>query len=434
MQTKSYNLLSKKLNLNKHKIGIIGLGYVGLPLVKKFLQSGCKKIFGVDNDKKKIKLLQNGKSPIESLKIKYFQKNYLQISTSYSILRNVDIIIICLPTPLKSKNKPDLSYLDNCYKNLSKIYIKNKIIILESTVYPGVTRKLANKIVLSNNKLEIGKNIFFGYSPERENPGDKKFSYYKTPKVISGYTALCLKLVKLVYKNISKKTFSCNTLEEAETSKLLENLYRSINIGLVNEMKIICDKLNIDVHNVIEAAATKNFGFQKFNPGPGLGGHCIPIDPYYLSWISKKKGYDPIILKSSAKINNNMPKIITNKILKFFNKKPKILIFGISYKKNVDDDRESPSFEFMKIFKKKKINFDVMDPFFNEIKIGRQTKFKKKLIKLGKINFKDYDCALIVTDHDKFDYNFIKNNFKLIFDCRGVYKSKKIFGKNIIQV
>jgi UDP-N-acetyl-D-glucosamine dehydrogenase len=434
MQTKSYNLLSKKLNLNKHKIGIIGLGYVGLPLVKKFLQSGCKKIFGVDNDKKKIKLLQNGKSPIESLKIKYFQKNYLQISTSYSILRNVDIIIICLPTPLKSKNKPDLSYLNNCYKNLSKIYIKNKIIILESTVYPGVTRKLANKIVLSNNKLEIGKNIFFGYSPERENPGDKKFSYYKTPKVISGYTALCLKLVKLVYKNISKKTFSCNTLEEAETSKLLENLYRSINIGLVNEMKIICDKLNIDVQNVIEAAATKNFGFQKFNPGPGLGGHCIPIDPYYLSWISKKKGYDPIILKSSAKINNNMPKIITNKILKFFNKKPKILIFGISYKKNVDDDRESPSFEFMKIFKKKKINFDVIDPFFNEIKIGRQIKFKKKLIKLGKINFKDYDCALIVTDHDKFDYNFIKNNFKLIFDCRGVYKSKKIFGKNIIQV
>jgi len=434
MQTKSYNLLSKKLNSNKHKIGIIGLGYVGLPLVQKFLQAGCKKIFGVDNDKKKIKLLQNGKSPIDSIKIKYFKKNNFQISTSYAILRNVDVIIICLPTPLKSKNKPDLSYLDNCYKNLSKINIKNKVIILESTVYPSVTRKLANKIVLSNNKLEIGKNIFFGYSPERENPGDKKFSYNKTPKVISGYTALCLKLVKSVYKNISKKTFSCNTLEEAETSKLLENLYRSINIGLVNEMKIICDKLNIDVHNVIESAATKNFGFQKFNPGPGLGGHCIPIDPYYLSWISKKKGYDPIILKSSAKINNNMPKIITNKILKFFNKKPKILIFGISYKKNVDDDRESPSFEFMKIFKKKKIYFDVIDPFFNEIKIGRQIKFKKKLIKLSKNNIKDYDCALIVTDHDKFDYNFIKNNFKLIFDCRGVYKSKKIFGKNIIQV
>jgi len=199
-------------------------------------------------------------------------------------------------------------------------------------------------------------------------------------------------------------------------------------------MKLICDKLNIDVHNVIESAATKNFGFQKFIPGPGLGGHCIPIDPYYLSWISKKNGYDPLILKSSAKINKNMPKFITNKILRFFNKKPKILIFGISYKKNVDDDRESPSFEFMKIFKKNKIYFDVVDPYFKEIKLGRQIKFKKKLINITKKNSKNYDCALIVTDHDKFDYRFIKNNFKVIFDCRGVYKAKRISGENIFQV
>ncbi len=434
MQTTSYISLNKKINTKKCKIGVIGLGYVGLPLVKRLIKSGSKKIFGVDSDKKKIDLLQKGKSPIESIKIQYFKKNNKGLSTDYLILKDVDIIIICLPTPLKSKNNPDLSYLNNCFKSLSKINIEDKIIILESTVYPGVTRKFANQIILSDKKLKIGKNIFFGYSPERENPGDKNFSYDKTPKVISGYTASCLKLVNSVYQNITKKTFSCKTLEEAETSKLLENLYRSINIGLVNEMKIICDKLNIDVHNVIESAATKNFGFQKFIPGPGLGGHCIPIDPYYLSWISKKKGYDPILLKSSAKINNNMPKIIINKILKFFNKKPKILIFGISYKKNVDDDRESPAFEFMKIFKKKKINFDIIDPFFKEIKIGRQIKFKKKLIKLNKKNAKNYDCALIVTDHDKFDYKFIKNNFKLIFDCRGVYKTKKIFGRNIIQV
>ena len=340
MQNTSYISLNKKINTKKSKIGIIGLGYVGLPLVNRLIKSGTKKIFGVDSDKKKINLLQKGKSPIDSIKIKYFKKNNKKLSTDYLILQDVDIIIICLPTPLKSKNNPDLSYLNNCYKNLSKINIKNKIIILESTVYPGVTRKFANQIMLSDKKLEIGKNIFFGYSPERENPGDKNFSYNKTPKVISGYTKSCLKLVNSVYQNITKKTFACKTLEEAETSKLLENLYRSINIGLVNEMKIICDKLNIDVHNVIESAATKNFGFQKFIPGPGLGGHCIPIDPYYLSWISKKKGYDPLLLKSSAKINNNMPKIITNKILKFFNKKTQNINFGISYKKNVDDDRE----------------------------------------------------------------------------------------------
>ena len=221
MQTTSYISLNKKINTKKSKIGIIGLGYVGLPLVKRLIKSGHRKIFGVDSDKKKINLLQKGKSPIDSIKIEYFKKNKKKLSSDYLILQDVDIIIICLPTPLKSNNNPDLSYLNNCYKNLSKINIKNKIIILESTVYPGVTRKFANQIILSDKKLEIGKNIFFGYSPERENPGDKNFSYNKTPKVISGYTNSCLKLVNLVYQNITKKTFTCKTLEEAETSKLL---------------------------------------------------------------------------------------------------------------------------------------------------------------------------------------------------------------------
>ena len=434
MNKKSNISLLRKIHNKRYKVAIIGLGYVGLPLVKRFINSSKIDVIGVDNDIRKVNLLRKGISPIDSIKIQYFKKFKDRVSDNYSIVNSADIIIICLPTPLKLKQKPDLVYLDNCYKNLSKITLENKMIILESTVYPGVTRSYANKIIKLSSKLKIGKNIFFGYSPERENPGDKSFSYNKTPKVIAGYSKPCLKLIKKIYQNIVTKIYSCNTLEEAETSKLLENLYRSINIGLVNEMKIICNKLNIDVHNVIETAATKNFGFQKFVPGPGLGGHCIPIDPYYLSWISKKKGYDPLILKSSAKINNNMPKFITSKILKFFNKKPKILIFGVSYKKNVDDDRESPSFEFMKIFKKKKISFDFIDPFFKEIKLGRQVTFKKKSVKFNKRNMKNYDCALIVTDHDKFNYLSIKKNFKLIFDCRGVYKAKKIFGKNIIQV
>jgi UDP-N-acetyl-D-glucosamine dehydrogenase len=240
--------------------------------------------------------------------------------------------------------------------------------------------------------------------------------------------------VQNTYKIISKKVFSTNTLEEAETSKLLENLYRSINIALVNEMKLICDRLKIDVHKVIETAATKNFGFQKFIPGPGLGGHCIPIDPHYLSWIVKKKGYEPQMLKSASKINDNMPKLIINKILKYFKSKPKILIFGISYKKNVDDDRESPSFEFMKILKKKNIYFDFVDPYFNKIRKGRKISIEKKSIKLNIKNSKNYDCAIIVTDHDKFNYNFIKKNFRYVFDTRGVFLRKKIVSKNIIQV
>ncbi len=348
------NSLLKKIKSKKYNIGVIGLGYVGLPLVNRFLKSKNIKVFGVDNDKKKINLLKNGVSPIKSIKISYFKNFKNRISDDYSIINLVDVVIICLPTPLKSNRTPDLKYLEICFKNLSKIDLNGKIIILESTVYPGVTKKFASQLISKNSSYKIGKNIFFGYSPERENPGDKNFSYQTTPKVVSGYSDICLNLMQNIYKIISKKVFSTNTLEEAETSKLLENLYRSINIGLVNEMKLICNKLKIDVHKVIDTAATKNFGFQKFIPGPGLGGHCIPIDPYYLSWISKKKGYVPKMLESAASINNNMPKLIINKILKYFKKKPKILIFGISYKKNIDDDRESPSFEFMKILKKKK--------------------------------------------------------------------------------
>ena len=434
MSSQSYKLLSKKINIKKYNIGVIGLGYVGLPLVKRFIKAGNKNVFGVDSDQKKVDFLRNGKSPISSISIKYFKKNKDKISVNYKILNNVDIIIICLPTPLKSKNKPDLKYLNDCYKNLSKINIKDKMLILESTVYPGVTRKFADKIVYNNRQLQIGKNIFFGYSPERENPGDKSFSYQKTPKVISGYSKYCLRLMKIIYNSVAKKTYFCNTLEEAETSKLLENLYRSINIGLANEMKLICDKLDINVHSVIESAATKNFGFQKFIPGPGLGGHCIPIDPYYLSWISEKHGYEPKLLKSAAKINNSMPKIITEKILSYFDKKPRILIFGVSYKKNVDDDRESPSFEFMNIFKKKKIKFDYYDPFFPKLKKGRKISSEKKSIKLNIKISKNYDCGLIITDHDMYNYKFIKKNFKYVFDTRGVFFRKKIVSKNIIQV
>lgn len=434
MPKKKFISLLDKVNNKTYKIAIVGLGYVGLPLIKRLLSSNKISVFGVDNDKNKVDLLKKGISPIESIKINYFKRFKDRISNEYSILNNVDVIIICLPTPLKSKRKPDLKFLDNCYKNLLKIDLKNKMIILESTVYPGVTRNYADKIIRLSSGYQIGKNIFFGYSPERENPGDKSFSYQKTPKVISGYSKNCLKLIKKIYEAVTNKTYSCSMLEEAETSKLLENLYRSVNIGLANEMKLICNKLGINVHNVIDAASTKNFGFQKFVPGPGLGGHCIPIDPYYLSWISEINGYEPKLLKSSAKINNSMPKIIVERVLSYFDKKPKVLIFGLAYKKNVDDDRESPSFEFMKIFKKKNIYFDFIDPYFSKIRKGRKILFEKKSIKLNKKNSKTYDCAIIVTDHDKYDYHFIKKNFKIIFDTRGVFVRKKIFSDNIIQV
>jgi UDP-N-acetyl-D-glucosamine dehydrogenase len=430
-----YNKLKQKIKLKKFSVGIIGLGYVGLPLAVKFIKKGIK-VFGVDQDITKIQKQKKGISYIESIKTAYFKKNPQRISTQYSLLKNCDVIFICLPTPLKRK-KPDLSYIFDCVKNLKPHISSKKLIILESTVYPGVTRKIKQSILGKN--LKVGKDIFIGYSPERENPGDKKFSYKITPKVISGYSDRCLKLVDMVYSYIVKKRHKTISLEIAEMSKLLENLYRAVNIGLVNEFKMICDKLNIDVLDVINAASSKNFGFKKFEPGPGWGGHCIPIDPFYLSWLSIKSGYEPKLIKNTGIINRNMPSWILKKIFSFFSKKKikkiKILLLGITYKKNVDDDRESPAFHFMKILDKKKIAYNYSDPFFSRVRSGRKIKKTIKSIKLNSVNLKKHDCAIVIADHDVFNYKFIAKHSKIVFDTRGVYRKlryKKT--NNIINV
>ena len=416
-----------KYKLKKINVGVVGLGYVGLPLISRLIQAKIN-VFGIDNDKKKINLLKKGKKYIKTTSLttlKYFKKNNKKISSNYKLASLCDVIIICLPTPLKKDHKtPNMEYVFNCAKYLKK-YLKNdQLIILESTVYPGATAEFQKKLL--NKKFIIGKNIFIGYSPERENPGDSKFNYNNTPKVISGYTKNCSKLVEILYKFFVKKTILVTKIEEAETSKLLENLYRAVNIGLVNEMKIICDKLKIDIFNVINAAATKNFGFQKFLPGPGLGGHCIPIDPFYLSWISKKKGYDPKFIKLSGIINSQIPRWTINKILKNFKSKNiKLLLLGISYKKNVDDDRESPAYEFIKILKNKNIKYDYSDPYFPKLRKGRNINDNKKSIILNKTNLQKYDASILLADHDCFNYKFIAQHSKLIIDTRGKYKEAK---------
>ena len=425
----------KKLLLSKFKnkkfiVGIVGLGYVGLPICERFSRVGVE-VIGVDNNSSKINTLKRGSSYIKSSKLKnfnYFNKNKKNLSTNYKILTRCDAILICLPTPLKNY-RPDMSYVFNCAKKLKKIIKPYQLLVLESTVYPGATNDLVN--IIKQKKINIGSNFFVGYSPERENPGDKSFSYKKTPKVISGFSKYCLILMDALYKHITFKRVKSEDLKSAELSKLLENLYRSVNIGLINELKIICEYLKIDIFKVIDLASTKNFGFQKFLPGPGLGGHCIPIDPYYLSWISKKKGYDPKFIPLAGKINTMMPLWVVNKMLSNLKSpKQKILILGVAYKKNVDDDRESPSFEIMKILRKKKINFEYNDPYFDKIRKGRQNKIIKKSIILNKNNLKKFSAVLVVTDHDKYDYKFIAQNSKIVFDTRGVYK--KFAFKNIV--
>ena len=422
-------LLSNFKN-KKFKVGIIGLGYVGLPICERFSRAGVD-VIGVDNDSYKIDALKKGLPYIKSSRLKnfkYFKNNKGNLSTNYNILKKCDAILICLPTPLKNL-RPDMSYVFDCVKKLKKIVKTYQLLVLESTVYPGATNKIIE--IINQKKLIFGKNFFVGYSPERENPGDKNFTYKKTPKVISGFSKNCLILMDALYKHIIYKRIKSNDLKSAELSKLLENLYRSVNIGLINELKIICDHLKIDIFKVIDLASTKNFGFQKFLPGPGLGGHCIPIDPYYLSWISKQKGYEPKFIPLAAKINTFMPSWIIKKMLsKLKDHKKKILILGVAYKKNVDDDRESPSFEIMKILKKKKISFEYNDPYFDRIRKGRQNKIVKKSIILNKKNLKKFSAVLLVTDHDKYNYKYIAKNSKIIFDTRGVYK--KFAFKNVV--
>jgi UDP-N-acetyl-D-glucosamine dehydrogenase len=411
---------------------VIGLGYVGLPLALRLLNKKIR-VFGIDTDKKKIESLKKGINYISSIDKRlpnYFKKNPNNLSTNYKILEKCDVIFICLPTPLKpNTKKPDMSYVFNCAKNIKKYLYPFQVIILESTVYPGATKELTQKLL--NKKTIIGKNLFIGYSPERENPGDKNFSYTKTPKVISGYTKNCKKIVKKIYDLFVKKTILVDKIEEAELSKLLENLYRAVNIGLINEMKIICKSLDIDIFNTINAAATKNFGFQKFLPGPGLGGHCIPIDPFYLSWISKKKGYEPKFIKLAGMVNSKIPSWTIKQILNFHKKEKKIklLLIGVSYKKNTDDDRESPTFAIIKILNKKNINFDYHDPYFNKLRIGRNNKKVKNSIKLTKKKLGTYSAVIILTDHDILNYKLIANNSKLIFDTRGKFKNT-IFKNN----
>ena len=417
------SLLKRKIIQKKFNLGVIGLGYVGLPIANRFINKGIK-VYALEQDLEKVSKLKKGINYINNSSLKnfnYFKKNKNNISNDYSILRNCDVVLVCLPTPLKNK-KPDMSFVYNCGKKIKKILKSYQLIILESTVFPGATIEFSKKFLKKEHML--GKNIFLGYSPERENPGDKMFSYKTTPKIVSGYSKKCSDLTETVYKHVVKKIVKAKSLQAAETSKLLENLYRSVNIGLVNELKMICERLKIDVFEVIRLASTKNFGFQKFVPGPGLGGHCIPIDPFYLSWVSQQRGYDPKFIRLAGELNSSMPKWVVKKMLRNIKiKNPSILLLGVSYKKNVDDDRESPAFKIMKLLKEKNIRFQYNDPYFPILRKGRNLKFSKKSILLNKKNLKKFDAILVVTDHDLYDYKFIYENSKKIFDARGVYKN-----------
>ena len=400
--------LQKLINNKKVTVAIVGLGYVGLPLFT-LLKKKKFNCVGIDTDKKKIKLLQK----------KYNTKDKNYFFTEYEQITNSDIVIYSLPTPLKNNRTPDLSILKNSIINSKKFFRKGQLIVLESTSYPGTTKECFKSII---KDYETGKDFFIGYSPERIDPGNKHYSLENIPKITSGYTKKCSDLTFLFFDKICKKVFKSSSIETAEFTKIYENIFRAINIGLANETKQIAKKIKINFKEVLDLASTKPFGFMRFDPGPGVGGHCIPVDPFYLSWLANKKGVQAKFIKLSGEINSNMPRIIASEIINSLKSKkitnPKILILGLSYKKNIDDIRNSPSIQiFLNL--KKKIQLSFEDKFVKVLKINKKLIFSKKIKNFSSVKL--YDAVVLATDHDYFNYKEIYQHSKLIFDLRNKF-------------
>jgi len=425
------NDLQSKINDKTAEIGIIGLGYVGLPLAVEFANNGFK-VTGIDVDKGKVSQINNGENYIGDVSDKNLKQlvasSKLSATTDFSVLLDIDAVIICVPTPLNKLKDPDVSYILNVLNQLAKYVHTNMFISLESTTYPGTTRELILP-ALEKTKLKVGKDFYLCFSPERVDPGNEKYQIKNTPKVIGGITDKCTKIGKILYESIIDDIVPVSSPEAAETVKLLENTFRSINIGLANEVAIMCEKLGVDVWEVIDAAATKPFGFMKFIPGPGLGGHCIPIDPHYLSWKMKTLNYRARFIELAGEINTGMPLHVLDLISRGLNRSQqsingsKILVLGIAYKKDIDDVRESPALDVMTLLEQGGAHVDYYDGYVSKIKWNDEDKYSQK--KLSSETLHGYDAVVILTDHSNIDYNLVKSESKLIIDTRNVFSGIK---------
>ena len=419
-----------RIRKRKASIGIIGLGYVGLPLVKEFHRAGFN-VTGFDVDPQKVDMLNKGKSYIrhitsESIK-NLIADGRFKATTDFINLKDIDCIIICVPTPLNKHREPDLSFVFNTTRSIAGHLRKGQLIILESTTYPGTTDEDMRKI-LEGTGLKAGKDFYLAYSPEREDPANKDFITSKIPKVVGGYTRNCLKVAKALYDSIVIRTVPVSSTKVAEATKLLENIYRAVNIALVNEMKMLFDRMGIDIWEVIEASKTKPFGFQAFYPGPGLGGHCIPIDPFYLTWKAREYDFPTRFIELAGEINTSMPMYVVSRVADALNKisksikDSKILILGLTYKRDVDDVRESPSLELIELLRNKGAKIDYNDPYVPMTRKMRHYDLKMVSVPLTEKNLKKYDCIVISTDHSSYDYSFIAKHSRLVVDTRNAMK------------
>ena len=401
------------------------MGYVGIPLGLEFTNNGFN-VLGFDNDKKRIDAINKGKQVMKHIKQKdmaNFIANKGSATNDSSKLNEMDCLIICVPTPLDVHEQPDMSYVEAASNDISKNMKKGQLIVLESTTYPGTTKELV-KPILEKSGLIAGEDFFLAYSPEREDPGNKEFSVSKIPKVMGGYTEDCLKITSKLYKNIVTETVEVSSMETAESTKLMENIFRAVNIAMVNELKLVLSRMDVDIWEVIDAAKTKPFGFMPFYPGPGIGGHCIPIDPFYLSWKAKEYNTDAKFIELAGEINRKMTENIAHRIGKGLNdeaksiRDSKIMILGVAYKKDIDDIRESPALSIRKLLKFKGATVSYHDPYVKNID-------EEKSLELNVKNIENQDAIVITTDHSNVDYELIGKHAKLIIDTRNVMKNIK---------
>ncbi|MCP5096739.1 MAG: nucleotide sugar dehydrogenase [Chloroflexi bacterium] len=419
--------LINKIQTRQAKIGIIGMGYVGLPLAVSFCKVGFH-VIGIDVDAKKVKQLNNGISYVEDISsdelAPLMASGHLQASTDYADIADVDAISICVPTPLRKTKDPDISYIINAAENIAKYQATGKLVILESTTYPGTTEEVILPRLIHNGD-KVGHEFFLAFSPERIDPGRTDYTVYTTPKVIGGVTSNCLEVAVALYGSIVENPVPVSSTAAAEMVKLLENTFRAVNIGLVNEVALMCDKLGLNVWEVVEAAATKPYGFMPFFPGPGLGGHCIPIDPHYLSWKLRTLNYTARFIELAADVNGNMPAYVVEKIGSALNDDRKaingstVLLLGAAYKPNVGDVRESPALDVIHLLREKGATVQYHDPYIPKIKVDNHV---YESVQLTDSALQEADCVTVITNHDIYDWEQVCNAAPLIVDTRNAVK------------
>jgi len=417
------NELKKKAQDGSLRIGVVGLGYVGLPLAVQFAAKGIS-VTGIDITQGKVDRINAGDNYILDVDSKVLaecvKKGTLKATSDYSVIRDLDAISICVPTPLRKTGDPDISFILAARDEILKYAHPGLLIVLESTTYPGTTDELMVP-AFEEKGLKVGKDVFIAFSPERVDPGNEKYGTHNTPKVIGGSTPACMEVAQAVYGLVIEHIVPVTSTQAAEMVKLLENTFRSINIGLVNELAIMCKILGVDVWEVIRAASTKPFGFMPFYPGPGLGGHCIPIDPIYLSWKLKTLKYRARFIELADDINTKMPDYVTERVAEALNERgkavkgKKILVMGVAYKRDIDDVRESPSLDIIELFIKRGASVEYYDPFIAEVETANH---RHKSVPFTPAQLKTYDAAVICTDHRVVDYDMLADNVPLVFDAR----------------